>query len=517
MTRVKLRSALAVTAVGLLAASCLPAADAGAAGAGQHRKAHRRTGIHAVLPRATTPTPAWTPYPAKPNILMITSDDLSIVDLPYMPHVEQLIGQAGVTFADAIAPTPMCVPARASLLTGQYATNDGAHTIAGPHGGWRSMSQDRTVPVALQRAGYDTLMVGKYVNGYGANPAYRTYVPPGWTDWRATIDPSTYNFSAPTLNVNGTLQTHHQYTTDVMSAQADQMLSSPTRTKRPWFMWLSYVAPHTGGTGHGGVGDEGGGYTVPAPQDAGKFAGAVPQRPDLFKHATGLPRHSPSTAIPTPAFKSYSLTSFRKRIEAVQSVDRAVASQIATLKRTGQLADTIVIFGSDNGYSTGEHNLNGKLWEYNEIERIPLLMRGPGIPVGVTDPTAITNPDIAATILQAAAAKPLRKLDGDSMLPWLTAPEQWRITPIAGWKVTNGNSRLYHGVRIGPWTYVRYWAGTEELYDRRHDPYELRNLSLLPKYAAQLAAMRRLSKHYTTCAGAGCPHAFYPASRAPRG
>ena len=86
---------------------------------------------------------------------------------------------------------------------------------------------------------------------------------------------------------------------------------------------------------------------------------------------------------------------YQQRIEALQSVDRGVARSVAALRRTGQLRNTVVMFTSDNGYMVGQHNRFGKLYSYNDSQRIPVVMAGPGVPRGKRVRTAITNPDIA--------------------------------------------------------------------------------------------------------------------------
>lgn len=470
-----------------------------------------------ILPATATPTPAWSGYASKPNILMITADDMAAGDLRYMPHVKKLLEQQGVTFSDAIAPTPICVPARASLLSGQYAHNDNDRTISGPHGGYTSFNERKTLPIALQRAGYDTLFTGKYINGYGLGGSRHT-VPPGWTDWRATVDPSTYNFMGPRVNHNGKLTKYHRYTTYVMSDQANQMLTKKRRQHHKWFMWINYVAPHFGGPTQKddparvfrGTSAAKIKTTVPAPQDRGKFKHlTLPNVPNMLKTPAHVPWDSPSRHHWNATERKALRIEYRQRIQALQGVDRAVARSIATLRKTHQLKKTIVIFASDNGYAVGNHNLGGKLWHYNEIERIPVLMRGPQIPRGRTVATTVTNPDLATTIMAAAGAKPLRPQDGVNILPWLTAPKQERVVPIEGWPVHNGTRRLYVGVRVGPWTYIRYTKGGEELYDRATDPYEIDSLATTPKYHSQLVALRQLTARYADCKGSSCPKQFY--------
>ena len=475
-----------------------------------------------VLPATTTPTPAEPHLKKRPNILLITADDASILDLPYMPHVRKLIGKAGVKFADALAPTPICVPARASLLTGQYADNTGTVTISGPRGGFQHFRDKRSLPVALQKAGYQTLFTGKYLNGY--DKPGQTYVPPGWTDWRATSD-GTYNFYNQVLNINGHLEHVNRYTTFTMRDQADDMIRSHGKRKKPWYLWLNYVAPHVGSPVQAGdpkllyPGTKAAyGTTVPAPSDFNRYRNIkLPDRPDMFeKDISDKPKHSPAHRHLSHNQKKALRIEFERRVEAVQGVDRAVASQIRTLKQTHQLKNTVVIFTGDNGFVTGEHNMEGKLWHYNEILRIPVLMRGPGIPRHKVVRTAITNPDIAVTIMALARAKSLRgPLDGVNMLPWLRAPEQVRVVPIRGWAVKNGKHQMYSGVRVGPWTYVKMFSYSHEMYDRRTDPYELNSLIKNPLYAKVKHELHALMVKYQNCKGKTCPKTFYPASALP--
>ncbi|MEI7055522.1 sulfatase-like hydrolase/transferase [Nocardioides sp. CCNWLW239] len=463
-----------------------------------------------VVPSTPTPTPDWAPYSTRPNILMITADDLAYEDLDYMPHVRSLLAEQGTSMTEAIAPTPICVPARASLLTGQYSHNHETVTVNGERGGYASMDHTGTLPEAMQKAGYDTLFTGKYLNGYGIGKTAKD-VPPGWTDWRATTDMSTYNFVQPRINHNGKLTTHHRYTTYVMRDQANQMISAPERAEKPWYMWVNYVAPH-----HGGPGEKddpkGISTTRPSDEDKHSFDGLeLPDTPNMFRTPTDAPPISPSQTFVDPQRRAELRMAHEQRVEAVQAVDRAVASHLLELRETGQLDNTIVIFSSDNGYTTGGHNINGKLMHYRETQRIPLILRGPRIPAGRSLSTGVGNPDIATTIMAIAGAEPGRPQDGVNFMPWLTAPAQDRVIPLSAWRVSNGHKQIYSGIRFGDWTYARFADGSEELYDMADDPYQVRSLALLPGYADELAELRSLSEKYADCAGDTCPKEFYPA------
>lgn len=475
-----------------------------------------------------TPPPGVTRRVERPNVLVVTIDDLATIDMPYLPRVRRLMEKGGVAFSDAIAPTPLCAPSRASLLSGQYAHNHGALSVNGPNGGYTAFAAHDTLATALQAAGYDTLFTGKYINGYGKDGTDHD-VPQGWTDWRATVDPSTYRFFNPKLNVNGTLVRSKGYTTDVMTRHAQDMISAD-RGDKPWFAWVNYVAPHVGGPAGPGdpkklyPGTAAGKFetTVPDPKDRGHYRKVpLPLVPSSFPDGDpSVPAHAPANAQRFDALEKRALdVVYQRRIEAARSLDRAMGRLFRTLRRTGQLDRTLVIFHSDNGYAIGPHNMNGKRFHYDESLRIPLYMRGPGLPRGVVVDTAVTVPDLTATIFAATGVEAPRPLDGVDVLPWIDAPTQVRVVPVAAWRAVGvGLTALgmYAGVRVGPWTYVEYRRGGVELYDRNADPYEIHNLADDPAHARVRAALASLTARYRDSGGETAPLEMYDAAQLER-
>ncbi|GGU08371.1 sulfatase [Nocardioides albus] len=476
----------------------------------------------AAVAAAATRTPGLERPVEKPNLLMVTVDDLSSLDMDHLPQVRKLVERAGVSFAEGIAPTPICVPARASLLTGQYAHNHGARTIEGPYGGYQAFDDSSTVATSLKDAGYSTILAGKYLNGYGEG-ATRGEVPPGWDQWRATVDPSTYNFRSPKFNVNGEIIKSKGYSSTVITEQAKAGIAAERRSGKPWFAWVNYVAPHHGGPSgpddpkkiYPGT-DAAVSVTVPDAQDRGHHDGVqIPARPNLFPEDTsGYAKGSPARGQFDPRQKNALRIAYQRRLEANRSLDRNIASLLVGLKKRGELKRTLVVFTSDNGFSNGYHNLNGKLWHYDESLRIPVLMSGPGVPRGRTVRTPVTNPDLAVTLLAAAGARPPRTPDGIDIMPWLRAPEQVRAIPVGGWRVVDGSRRLWSGIRVGSWTYARLHTGQVEVYDRSSDPYEQHNLAADPASAETVKALAALADRYETCAGSTCPKDLYAAGRA---
>ena len=179
------------------------------------------------------------------------TDDQTQASLRYMEHTDQLLTREGTVFEEAIASFPLCCPSRATHLTGQYAHNHGVLHNSGPFGGYKRLAHANTLPVWLQRAGYRTVHIGKFLNQYGIrNP---TDVPPGWSEWYASVDPSTYFFYGYTLNENGLLYTYGldrnpiYYSTDYDAERALSVIRRMGDTRTPFFLSLAFLAPHSGG------------------------------------------------------------------------------------------------------------------------------------------------------------------------------------------------------------------------------------------------------------------------------
>ena len=182
----------------------------------------------------------------KPNVVMVMADDMRTDDLRFMPSVRRLLVGRGLSFRNSFSPYPLCCPARASFLTGRYAHNHHVFSHEDPYG-FRSFDDHATIATALHQAGYHTGFVGKYLNGYGAQPSLVTggpsfrYVPAGWTDWYGAVErpadsgyPSggTYNYLHTLFNVNGRIDDTHkgQYQTNVLGSFARGLVTKYHRS-----------------------------------------------------------------------------------------------------------------------------------------------------------------------------------------------------------------------------------------------------------------------------------------------
>lgn len=436
----------------------------------------------------------------RPNVLVFTADDATVSDLEHMPHVRRLLMAQGTTMTQAIAPTPICVPSRASLLTGQYAHNHGALTIEGHRGGFASFRDTNTLPSWLGRAGYHSSFAGKYLNGYGVrNPRY---IPPGWDDWYGSVDWSTYDFFNTKYNHNGKVARRRQHNSDVLSDVTSDAITRRARSSRPWFAWVNFVAPHNSGK-HDRGDPRGLKTTAPATRHTNAFRGLpLPRHPEMLVGGES-PWGASRKVRGNPAGVR---EVYQQRLESLQSVDEAVGKAVRQLRLTGQLDETYVVFTSDNGYLVGHHNRVGKLLPFDRSLRIPLVVRGPGIPVGRELATPTTVPDLAVTIAAIAGVRPGRDVDGIDMLDyWRSDTTYDRIVPIEGYPVANARRRMYSGIRQGPYTYVALRDGREVLFDRSNDPGELHNVARRADYVTVLRRMRAWDRQYRDCSGASCP------------
>ena len=208
------------------------------------------TGALAVALRDTPPTLGQAAAAqARPNVLVIETDDQTLESMRVMDNVNSLIGDQGATFQNSFVNYSLCCPSRATFLTGQYAHNHGVLGNTPPNGGFdrfEALHGDNNLAVWLQDAGYYTAMIGKYLNGYSNQPR----VPPGWSEWHAAApdDQEVYNY---TLNENGTLvhygQTPADFKQDVLTGKAVDFVNRRAPKAQPFFLWLTYTAPHVGG------------------------------------------------------------------------------------------------------------------------------------------------------------------------------------------------------------------------------------------------------------------------------
>jgi N-acetylglucosamine-6-sulfatase len=471
----------------------------------------------------------------RPNLVVVMTDDQTVADLHAMPRTRGLIGRAGVRFERSYVSYPVCCPSRATFLTGQYAHNHGVMGLYPPTGGYGRFDKRNALPVWLRRAGYFTAYLGKFLNGYGdQQPAD---LPPGWSDWRATVDFSTYSMWGYTLNENGRLRKYGSpfredprwYQTDLLARKAETIVERRAG-RGPFFLSLNLLAPHHESRT---VQRRTGLIVRPAPRHR-HAAVAVPARTASFNE--GDLSDKPSfIRRRVRAFRRRDVARIRRvavqRRRALLAVDDAVARVVGALRRTGELAETYVIFTSDNGYLQGEHGIrSGKMLPYDPSTAVPLLIRGPGLPRGAVSRELVANVDLAPTLLELAGAGSGEPADGRSLLRFARHPG-WRSrrailheTGGSRWVGPRGQDEAaagarglrrvmtYRAIRMPGWLYVRYRGGSRELYDLRRDPDQLTSLHADPRYRRTRRVLGRELRRLARCRGASCRR---PAPRVP--
>lgn len=446
---------------------------------------------------------AQTTEQLRPNIVLITTDDQNLTDLREMPKTRRWIADRGVSFT-GISPHPLCCPARAEILTGQFAQNNGVRSNTGTYGA-HNIDLANTLPVWLNDAGYNTAFLGKFLNGY--RTAVAEDRPPGWDSWQPTAT-GIYNYTDFTVNDNGALTKYtDDYQTDVFTGLAMERIREWAPDDTPFFIWQSYVAPH--GECRPREGPRCWGPPTSADRHQDMFADALP--PSLAKPSyneediSDKPSHLASEPSFGPARHAKVPDSHRARLRSLQAVDDGVSSTLRALAAQGELSNTLVIFTSDNGFLLGEHRYTGKILPYEESLRVPLLMRGPGLPSGTKARLGLTV-DIAPTIVAAAMAKSTLTMDGMDLHPVATGESRsWSTVLIQGGPKNEAEEAagwFYRGVRTSRYMYAHYPNTDEyELYDRRRDRYQLTNVADDPRYSEIVSELRRRAEALADCSG----------------
>ena len=447
--------------------------------------------------------------PNAPSIVLVMTDDQDIASLAVMKNLQRELVDRGVTFANSFVTTPECCPSRATFLTGQYSHNHGVLSNNPPYG-FPALDGSNTLPVWLQAAGYQTAYFGKYVNGYGvpADSDAGREVPQGWGEWHGLIGQTAFRMYRYVLNENGVLHRYGRapgnYQTNVLARKADGYLSRAARD-RPVFMVVAPLAPHQEGPL-----DSWARVTRdlrPHPRDRDTLARRHLPKPNSFhelnvgdKPAVVRRRIAVTRGtVESPTLAAY----YRGRLESLLAVDRMVGRLIETLRRTGRLENTVLIFTSDNGFLLGQHGLTGKSLPYEESVRVPLVIRGPGFPAGRTRAAPVANIDLAPTISDLAGILPGLEMDGISLQPVASGARPLRGRAI-GLELLDKSQR-YTGIRTRRFALIQYLKGGEwELYDLRRDPYERRNAYGEPRYAPFVSRLKARLRVLQTCAGAAC-------------
>jgi arylsulfatase A-like enzyme len=461
---------------------------------------------------------------AQKNVVFIMLDDLDLsvwnttLALGYMPRVQADLIAKGTTFNNMFVTESLCCASRTTYLTGQYPHNHGIYRNTGTHGGFNSFGHDQsTIATWMQKAGYRTGLLGKYLNGYDGPDI--AYVPPGWETWNAVIGHLEFDYD---MSVNGVKRhyggTPEDYQVDVLDGLAVQFIESTD--PRPFFLTITPVVPHYEDLEADQY--DAGDYVRPAPRyaDTPLLPTIPPESLESFNEADmgdkPLWMQSRHT-LAVPNLRA----GYNSKIAAIRAVDDLVGHVVDALVRQHKLGQTAIIFTSDNGYQYATHRMNGKISLYEESIRVPFILHNPGQAKSYVSNEWIANIDWAPTILDFGGASADVAVDGRSLRDSASG-EPGRRTILVEYPIDPvGNSPAFAAVRskdprisgvVGDTlVYAETYDATglvtdKEFYDLNVDPLQLTSLhnSTDPQRIKQMSALATRLHALKTCSGQTC-------------
>jgi arylsulfatase A-like enzyme len=436
-------------------------------------------GALAVLALLASSLGATLAGAATPSFVVVLADDMGNAQLEAMARVRQVIGKAGTTFRRAFVESPICAPSRATFHTGKLAHNHGV-VSTNTSGVLITPQESDSLAVRLRDAGYRTAFYGKYVNRYLGN-----YTPPGWSHWRGFVHTLAYD---ATVVINGSIVPVPGHSDTWMRDRAAELVRK-TPITTPLLLVIAPTAPHLP-------------HLAP-PRHAGTHAGAQVPRGLAFNEADVSDKPAIfQDPLLTPVQVQALDLSFAASLDQLQAVDEIVGHVYAALRDTGRLADTYLIFTSDNGIHFGQHRQReDKTHPWETDVRVPFLVRGPGVPVRTDRQTMIGNADTPATILELAGLSSAG-MDGASFAAALHGGAGIRTAmPITFWDQSSPYRLKWKGVRTARHTWVQYREGPTMLYDNEVDPGQLVNITKLSSSAGLRAELSALTERLTSCVG----------------
>jgi arylsulfatase A-like enzyme len=416
----------------------------------------------------------------RPNIVFflgegVRTDEFSIAGNPILrtPNMDR-IGREGAIFKNAFATNALCLPSRASFLTGAYSHTTGATTnddAAVP-------PQFKMVTDVLREHGYETAFIGKsHVRGalmdhkwdyYFGFKGQANYLRPTIIEGRdgRYEEPKTYN----------------RYVDDILTEKAVEWIRS--RGDKPFCLFLWFYAPHEPFYIPRRLQNLFNGVRIPVPgnfdEDLTDYAG----KSRAVAHA--------QNKIGTTAVNDDDPRTLEEVVKdhyaGVVSNDEDVGRVLEELERKGKLDDTAIMLSSDHGFFLGEHCLYDKRLMYEPSIRIPMMIRWPGrIRAGEVREEMVLNIDAPVTLLDIAGLPVPETAQGRSFLPLA------RGTPSADWRrdwlyeyyeyPVAENVRPHRGIRTERYKLIQFIAIPQfsqpeefELYDLATDPDENHNL-----------------------------------------
>ncbi|WP_299023500.1 sulfatase-like hydrolase/transferase [uncultured Sulfitobacter sp.] len=435
--------------------------------------------------------------PKQPNIILIFTDNQQAATLGcygnteiHTPHLDALSAR-GVTFDNAFCPNGFCSPCRASVLTGKLPSQHGVHSWIDDRksdewpAAWHALDGLNTLPKALKSRGYATALVGKYHLGQPTSPAE------GFDTWVTLEDGHVRSFYRNRIFDNGEVYDQKGHSVDFFTDKGVAFIEEQTAAETPFFLYLPYPAPY----GHWPATKE-----TDENRHTARYAdcpmNSIPRR-GLSKAAVdGFMLRSSDTSehldFSMLMRAPNDLGTLRNFYSQISMVDDGVGKIVETLDRLGIADDTLLIFTTDHGLSTGEHGFwgHGAATLPSNLHRaahnIPMIMHQNGVTAeGLRSKLMVSGMDVFATILDhTGVARSDDSVPSRSLLPILTGSDlsDWGADAVFS---EQEETRV---IRTPKWAYFkRFETGKtrfiDELFDVEHDAGETVNLADDPAYA----------------------------------
>ena len=482
---------------------------------------------------------------AQPNIVFIFSDDHAphaigaygtrYAEINPTPNIDQLASQ-GMLFRNSFCTNSICGPSRAVILTGKHSHENGFMA-----NGNRFNGDQQTFPKLLQKAGYQTAVIGKW---------HLHTDPQGFDYW--DILPGQGDYYNPVFISPEGRRTVEGYCTDLITDMAIGWMEEQRKDGKPFLLMAQHKGPHRNWMPplrYLNLWDD---VELPVPDTlfddyADNASPARGQEMEIDRHMNAAydlfldPREDTISGIATDksgfrnlekmtpeqlkawragyadknkAFYEANLKGkdlvrwkyqryMKNYLRTSKAVDDSVGKIVKYLEEAGLAENTIVIYSSDQGFYLGDHGWYDKRWMYEESLKMPLVVRWPGhAPPGTVNKNMVQNLDYAPTFLQAAGVDVPQDMQGMSLLPLLQNKgdfnldeaevvelsvdgDKWRDSiyyHYYGFPAVHMVQRHY-GIRTDRYKLIRYYqVGEWELFDLHEDPDELNNLYGKPEY-----------------------------------
>jgi len=420
-------------------------------------------------------------FPDKPNVLFLFADDqradaLGCAGNTYIktPNIDELAVQ-GVRFTNNYVMGghhgAICAPSRAMLMSGRslfhvYDKLDGVTTM----------------PKYFADHGYETFGTGKWHNG-GA-----TFEASFQQGKNVFLGGMCDHFSVPCreLGPDGKLTTpvKKSYSTDLFADAAIEYLDQYAKgdKENPFFCYVAFTAPHdprSPRTDYIGMYEQAG---IPIPGNFKKY------HPFAFDDM----QIRDENLAPWPRTPEMIQASLSDYYSLISHMDNRIGDIIETLKKAGLFENTIVVYAADNGLAIGSHGLLGKQNLYEHSMKVPLIIRGPGIPEGEVSDALVYLYDLFPTLSDMCGLSVPEGVDGNVITPIIKGEsDSMRTSLFTAYRNT------VRAVRTKQWKLIRYpERDYTQLFNLASDPLEINNLAMLPESKSTVDSMTALLKQW---------------------